>query len=144
MLKILHYHHCYNSKDSVYPLVSDFGKSNTDTSKWRPDISIARAQMGVLSGRKLLYDFPDGKDSGEVVQTFIRSPGLDITEIESAEARITQIIENKQKDDQEKAVNKAKEDQFNENIQKLADSVSSSDSSKSSSSGPSQPSSPGS
>lgn len=88
---------------SLYHMTDNFGKSATDISKWRPDISIARAQLGVSSGKRLLYDFPDGKDTGEVIQTFLRTPGLDVTEVETAEKRVTQIIEKKVKDDKDKS-----------------------------------------
>lgn len=122
MIKVKHYSHNYSSKNP-WPLVSDFGDSNTDTTKWRPDISVARAQAAMASGKKLLYDFPDGKDSGETVQTFVRSKGLDITEIETAEKRITQIIEDKKSDDKKSDEISKEKKQFLENIQKLADSA---------------------
>ena len=125
MIKVLHYSHNYEKTSPLVPFVSDYGNSNTDTTKWRPDISLARAYQGASSGKTLLYDFPDGKDSGEVVQTFIRSKGLDITEIESAEKRITQIIEDKKADDKLKSENSKEKKNFLDNIQKLADSASS-------------------
>lgn len=133
MIEIKHYQHDYSGEaPNLSPLVKDFGKTNTDTSKWRPEISVTRAQAGMLSGRKLLYDFPDGKDTGEFVQTYIRSPGLDITEVESAELRMTQIIEDKKQADKNKSEKDKERQQFKDNIQKLADSVSSTDSLQSS------------
>lgn len=124
MIEVKHYNNQFNS-NPIHKLRSDFGPSNTDTTSWRPEISIARAQAGINSGKKLVYDFPDGKDNGELVQTFIRSKGLDITEIESAEKRITTIIEDKNKRDKEKKASDDATKKFNDNIQKLADSVSS-------------------
>lgn len=122
MIRIKHYSHDYDSVNPC-PLVLDFGDSNTDTSKWRPDISIARVQAGMSSGKKFLYDFPDGVDNGEVVQTFIRSPGLDITEVDSARMRVTQIIEDKTKNDEKSSASSKEKKQFLDNIQKLADSA---------------------
>lgn len=69
----------------IHSLVSDFGKSCTDKSFFRPDISQTRVFLGSMMGsnRVGLYDFPDGKDTGETAQTMIRSKGLDITEVDS-------------------------------------------------------------
>lgn len=69
------------------PLLTNFGKSNTDKSTYRPDISVARAQAG-MSNKTLLYDFSDGKDTGETVQTYIRQKGLDVTEVDAAMQRL--------------------------------------------------------
>ena len=76
------------------PICRDYGESNTDKSTYRPDLSLARAYQGAQN-KKLIYDFNDGKDTGDFVQTFIRSKGLDITEVETAQKRVTQIIEDK-------------------------------------------------
>lgn len=87
--------HYSNSFTGVKPpICRDYGESNTDKSTYRPDLSLTRAYQGAQN-KKLLFDFYDGKDTGEVVQTFIRSKGLDITEVETAEKRITQFIEDK-------------------------------------------------
>lgn len=95
MISIKHYCTQFFNED-FEPLLSDFGDSNTDTSTWRPDISLARAQAGsVGSSKTLLYDFPDGKDNGEVVQTFIRSKALDVTEIDKAHKVVLDNLENK-------------------------------------------------
>ena len=121
MITVKHYSHNFDS-ENPFPLVDDFGDSNTDLTKWRPDISVARAQAGIASGKKFLYDFPDGKDNGETIQTFIRSKGLDVTEIETAEKRITQIIEDKKKDGLEKLKSEKEKKDFLDNIKKMADS----------------------
>lgn len=103
-------HYSNSFKGDKPPICRDYGESNTDKSTYRPDLSIVRAYQGAKD-KKLLYDFDDGKDTGEVVQTFVRSKGLDITEVETAEKRMTQIIEDKKqaaKSDKESAEAQAK------------------------------------
>lgn len=117
-LQVKHYSNATKSTFS-YHMVTDFGKSNTDKSTYRPDLSLVRAYQG-SQNKTLLYDFSDGKDNGQVVQTFIRSKGLDITEIDSAEQRITQIIEDKKADDKSKLKDKEERDKF---INDLSNSV---------------------
>lgn len=104
MISIKHY--CTQFfNDDFEPLLSDFGESNTDTTTWRPDISLARAQAGSVgtSSKTMLYDFPDGKDNGETVQTFIRSKALDVTEIDRAQKAVLDNLENKIKLDSEQS-----------------------------------------
>lgn len=101
------------------PLVTDFGESCTDKTTFRPDISLARAYQGAAV-KNLLYDFDDGKDTGETVQTVLRSPGLDITEVDSAVARVTQIIEDKKDKSKLTAEEKKQRDEF---IDKLSSSL---------------------
>lgn len=100
-ITVKHYNNSF--KGVKPPICRDFGESNTDKSTYRPDLSLARAYQG-SQNKKLIYDFDDGKDTGETVQTYVRSKGLDITEIETAQKRITQIIEDKK----EKAENDKK------------------------------------
>lgn len=104
MISIKHFNTQFSNTDFV-PLLSDFGESNTDTTTWRPDISLARAQAGSAgsSSKTMLYDFPDGKDNGETVQTFIRSKALDVTEIDSAQKVVLENLENKIKLDSEQS-----------------------------------------
>lgn len=137
VIKVKHYSNSFKSTP-IHQLVDDFGESNTDTSTWRPDISLVHAQSNALSGRQLVYDFPDGKDTGETVQTFVRSKGIDITEVESAEKRITTIIEDKKKDDKDK-IDKA--EQRKQDLKDLSDSIKSVDNSDSSTSSTPQQSS---
>ena len=59
-ITVKHFSNQFENPDWT-PLLEDFGETNTDTSTYRPDISIARAQAGILSGKKLIYDFDDGK-----------------------------------------------------------------------------------
>lgn len=118
-IEVKHYNNPFSSKP-IHQLCDDYGKTNTDTTTWRPDFSLVHAQANALSGRKLIYDFPDGKDTGETVQTFVRSKGLDITEIETAEKRITQIIEDKKKDDKEKL---DRQEQRKKDLKDLSDAL---------------------
>lgn len=138
-IKVKRYNNAFKS-EPIHQLLEDFGESNTDTSTWKPDVSTIRAFLGNPSSSKktLLYDFPDGKDTGEFVQTFIRSKGLDITEIESAEKRVVQIIENKKQLDKEKVDN---ENQRKQDLKDLSDSIKSVDNSDSSTSSTPQQSS---
>lgn len=89
----------------------DFGETNTDRSRWRPEISVLNAFAGSQqnSNKTLVYDFPDGKDTGETIQTTLRSPGLDVTEVDSMTQRVTTIIEDKAKSAESAAKKAAKE-----------------------------------
>lgn len=102
-ITVKHYNNSFNGVKP--PICRDYGESNTDKSTYRPDLSLARAYQGAQN-KKLIYDFDNGQDTGETIQTFVRSKGLDITEIETAQKRITQIIEDKKekaKSDKESA-----------------------------------------
>lgn len=133
-MKIFHYTNLFGS-DPLHDISSDFGDSCTDISTWRPELSLIHAQSGSLSGKKFLYDFPDGKDNGERVQTFIRGKGLDVTEIDKALDSVTKDIESKKdldkksKSDKDKAA-KDKAD----TIKAIGDSIASAISGDSSSS----------
>ena len=121
MIKVKHYSHQYRDCHPTYSLIKEFPPTNTDTSKWRPDLSIARAQINSTSSKyNFLYDFQDGKDTGDTVQTFLRSKSLDITEVETAEKRVTQIIERKNAEDQSQLDSEAKRKQ---GLQDLADGI---------------------
>lgn len=96
-------------------LVKDFGESNTDKSTYRPDLSLVRAYQGAKT-KTLLYDFSDGKDNGETVQTFVRSKALDITEVETAEKRVLQVIEDKKKKSELSEEEKKAQDEFLSNL----------------------------
>lgn len=110
------------------PMVDDFGKSNTDKSSYRPDVSRVRAFLGtgMQSSKKLMYDFPDGKDTGEEVQTFIRNKGLDITEVDLAVEVVKQAakakIDKAKADKQSEKTIAALEKQFGE-ISKIAETL---------------------
>lgn len=96
-------------------LVKDFGESNTDKSTYRPDLSLVRAYQGAKT-KTLLYDFSDGKDNGSTVQTFVRSKALDITEVETAEKRVLQVIEDKKKKAELSEEEKKAQDEFLSNL----------------------------
>lgn len=129
-LLVRHFSNVFGSDVVGHQMLSDFGESNTDISTWRPDISLVRAQQGRLSGKQLVYDFPDGKDNGEFVMTYIRNKGLDTTEVDSLISRIK--ISQQEKIDSAKSAEekKALEEAFNKNIQDIRDALSSSSSSE--------------
>lgn len=110
------------------PMVDDFGESNTDKSFYRPDVSQVRSFLGtgMQSSKKLMYDFPDGKDTGEEVQTFVRNKGLDITEVDTAVEVIKQAakakIDKAKADEQSEKTITALEKQFGE-ISKIAEAL---------------------
>lgn len=135
--KVHKYRNAYSNPDWT-PLLSDFGKSNTDKSTYRPDISLARAQAG-MSSKTLVYDFSDGKDTGETAQTYIRQPGLDVTEVDSAIQRLNDNFDSKVKEDLESQKRRAKDKKIDDFLDKsLSDSSSSSSPDSSSTAGASQ------
>lgn len=117
-IKVRHFSNQFANPDWT-PLLEDFGDTNTDTSTYRPDISIARAQAGRLSGKKLIYDFDDGKDNGEVAMTFIRQKALDVTEVEAAVNRVKSNIDEKIEDSK----NKKKESEKSAKVDKMIDTI---------------------
>lgn len=89
---VRHYSNSFLNKNIHHDLISDFGSSNTDKSFFRPDISSARALVaGSASDRLGLYDFQDGKDTGDRIQVILRQKGLDPTEID----RIGDILQKR-------------------------------------------------
>lgn len=117
-IKVKHFSNQFINKDWT-PLLEDFGESNTDTSTYRPDISIARAEAGRLSGKKLVYDFDDGKDTGESVMTFIRQKGLDVTEVDAAVNRVKSNIDEGVEDSKKKQ----KESEKAAKVDKMIDTI---------------------
>lgn len=91
------YHNTFKT-DYVPPMVTDFGKSNTDKSSYRPDSSLIPPFLaqGARSSKDFVYDFPDGKDTGDssYVVTYLRRKDLDITEVDAAIAREKSRLEN--------------------------------------------------
>ena len=100
----------HSGKD-LHVQTEDFGESNTDKSFFRPDISSVRASLGssIGSNRTGLYDFDDGKDTGDTIQTILRTKGLDPTEISALELRIQQNIQDKKELDKQAVAQKLKE-----------------------------------
>lgn len=125
-IKVRHYSNSFQGDKP--PICRDYGESNTDKSTYRPDISITRAYQG-SQNKRLVYDFDNGKDTGETVQTFIRSKGLDITEIDTATKRITKIIEDKKEADSKSKKDKEEKDKF---LKDLGDAVKGQESSENS------------
>lgn len=87
MVRVIYHYSSPIDSENPWPLLSEFGESNTDQSGVRPDISSARAVVANFSGdnnRVGVYDFSDGVDTEETLMTFLRSKSLDITEIDQA------------------------------------------------------------
>lgn len=100
-MKVRHYHNSFKTDEKVehHFLTRDFGKSNTDKTFYRPDISSARALAGAAgsTGRVGLYDFKDGKDNGDYLMVVLRKKGLDPTEI----SKIGEIVKQQSEQSQE-------------------------------------------
>lgn len=127
-LKIFHYSNSFKSEGDHYQMTKDFGESNTDTSKWKPSIASVRSFLGSpnSSRKKFLYDFSSEEEIDDNhVRTFLRTPGLDITEIETAEKRITQVIEDLKAtgEKNQKAI-----DQYKKSLKDLSDAINDRDS----------------
>lgn len=85
----------------IWEMTTDFGESNVDRSFYRPDIASTRAKLGGVQGSSLtpIFDFSDGKDTGDTIMTILRDKGLDITEIDTiGEIIKDHLAKGKQKD----------------------------------------------
>lgn len=91
MIKVHHYSNSFRAKE-LHVMTKDFGESNTDRSFYVPDVATARSTLGsgVMSHSVGVYDFPDGKDTGERIQSILRQKGLDMTEID----RVGEILKS--------------------------------------------------
>lgn len=111
-MKIYHYHSSYGAKN-LHEMISDFGLSATDKSFFRPDVSSVRAKLGSLvaqgNGKVGVYDFDDGKDTGDVLMTFLRNKALDQTEIDNAFERIKANAERLRQEDVDKFIDSNKD-----------------------------------
>lgn len=100
-MKVQHYSNSFQADKKVkhHQLTKDFGESNTDKTFYRPDISSARALAGAAgsTGRVGLYDFKDGKDTGDYLMVILRKKGLDPTEI----SKIGEIVKQQSESSQE-------------------------------------------
>lgn len=89
-MKILYYNSQFDNK-LVKSKKFDYGKSLTDKTFFRPELfSVADTKANnAVTG---LYDFKDGKDTGERLAMYLRDKSLDITEksaiVEAYEADI--------------------------------------------------------
>lgn len=77
-MNIIYYNSQFDNK-FVKPKNIDYGESLTDKTFFRPDIfSVADTKANnAVTG---LYDFNDGKDTGERLSMYLRDKSLDITE----------------------------------------------------------------
>lgn len=77
-MKIFYYNSQFGN-ELVKPKNIDYGKSLTDKTFFRPEIfSIADTKAN--NATTGLYDFKDGKDTGERLSMYLRDKSLDITE----------------------------------------------------------------
>lgn len=92
-MKVRYYHNSFVNDNPHWIMTDDFGETNTDTSLYRPDVSTVRAFAGNPHGSNMtgLYDFKDGKDTGDRIMMYLRDKSLDITEID----RIGEVLKNK-------------------------------------------------
>lgn len=80
------------SKNKPTNLMKSYGSSTVDKSKFRPTlVNNGSGQRVVGSARTGLYDFDDGKDTGLRLGV-IRSPGADITEVDSVKQILEQTV----------------------------------------------------
>ncbi len=77
-MKILYYNSQFEN-DLAKPKNIDYGESLTDKTFFRPELfSVADTKANsAITG---LYDFKDGKDTGERLSMYLRDKSLDVTE----------------------------------------------------------------
>lgn len=132
-MKILYYSSQFDNK-LVKPKNLDYGESLTDKAFFRPEIfSIADTKANnAVTG---LYDFKDGKDTGERLSMYLRDKSLDITEkaaiVDAYEADINNRSEL-DKQDLQSLQDKAVFDELKNNLLKNLVSKDSSDNTPSS------------
>lgn len=92
-MKVRHYSNSFVNENVHWQMTKDFGATNTDTSMYRPDVSTVRAFAGNPHGSNMtgLYDFKDGKDTGDRIMLYLRDKSLDVTEID----RIGEVLKSK-------------------------------------------------
>lgn len=95
MIKVYHYSNSFAAKE-LHVMTKDFGPSNTDKSFYTPEVVNARSTLGsgVSQKRVGVYDFPDGKDTGERIQVILRQKGLDVAEIDRIGAILKSQVES--------------------------------------------------
>lgn len=140
-IEVNHYSSVFKSDEGHWKMTDDFGDTNTDRSTYKPDVSLVRAFLGSggNSKKKFLYDYPDGKDDGQTIRTFLRQPGLDITEVETAEKVMTTIIKDKKAFDESSAKSDKAQKEILDAIKSATDSITGKSSSDSSAPAPVAP-----
>lgn len=123
-MKIYRYNSAFGRDIPLWSVTDDFGPSNTDKNFFRPDVSSARASLasGTGSNKVGVYDFVDGKDTGDTIQTLLRSQGLDRAEVDRIGEMIKSSIDNKKEIDKtklEKELSKTK----SENVDKMIENI---------------------
>lgn len=104
-MKMYEYHSPFEG-EILHVMTKDFGETVTDKTFFRPDVSSVRSFMAspsTGSNKVGQYDFPDGKDTGDMYAARLRAPGLDVTEIDAIGNEIKAKMERDialQKDEQ--------------------------------------------
>lgn len=84
-------------KEMKLTIKTKWGNSITDTSHWRPDSSLMRAEMGIdATASAGLYDYESQDEANEAQNDFmayLRRKDLDITEIEQVKTFIEKDLE---------------------------------------------------
>lgn len=124
-ITIKRYSSVFANPDNHWKMTKDFGETNTDRTTYKPDISLVRAFLGSggNSRKKFMYDYPDGKDDGQTIRTFLRQPGLDITEVETAEKVMTTIIKDKKAFDESNSKSEKAQKDIIDAIKSATDSI---------------------
>lgn len=128
-ISVKKYNNVFLDDSHVHKMLSDFGESNTDQSGVRPDISSARSIIASYSGspRVGLYDFNDGKDTGDSIAMLLRSKNLDRTEIDSLYERLKSRADELSESDRKKFLDEQmskSEDELRSELKKfLASSI---------------------
>lgn len=124
MIKVHHYSNSFKGKE-LHVMTKDFGPSNTDKSFYIPEVSSARSTLGsgVSQNRVGVYDFPDGKDTGQRIQVLLRQKGLDLAEID----RIGEILQSQVDKDKSvlSEIEKMEANDITKYVKSIADAVSS-------------------
>lgn len=136
-MTVKHYGNQFDG-EPVHVLRSEYAESVTDKSFFRPELGDIRSKLGNLAGANVhgVYDFPDGKDTGDTVATTLRNKGLDRTEIDAMYSSMKSNLEDKKKIDKdmlEQMKNDDNRKSVDDAIKKIADSVGSDTSFESSS-----------
>lgn len=123
MVKVYHYSNSFKAKE-LHIMTKDFGASNTDKSFYVPNVATARSTLGsgTMSNTVGLYDFPDGKDTGDRIQVLLRQKGLDMAEID----RIGEILKSQVESDKTslKQIEEMEAKDITKYVKKIADAIS--------------------
>lgn len=127
MIQVNHYGNQFDG-EAIHVLRFEYADSVTDKSFFRPELGDIRSKLGNLAGANVhgVYDFPDGKDTGDTVATTLRNKGLDRTEVDAMYQSMKSNLEDKKKLDEDllkQMQNNDNRKSVDDAIKKIADSV---------------------